>query len=234
MTNRLFTRSERRIITALLVVFILAFLGILPSLFKSCDGCRSRGNGYSSDIDSSVFIDIKTKNNVDLCKWALMAYENNWGYVYGTWGNVLSETALDNRLAQYPDIVGENEAFIRQNYIGKRVTDCSGLIKGYCWYTPYGNSIDYCGGVMPDLGANKMLEFATEKGDIETMPEILGLAVCADGHIGVYIGDGWVIEAKSTLDGVCRTRLKDRPWTHWCKLPYIEYDDSARSLDDYQ
>lgn len=81
---------------------------------------------------------------------------------------------------------------------------------------------------MPDLGANRMIDNAVEKGEIETIPEILGLAVWADGHIGVYIGNGWVIEAMGTVEGVCKTRLDDRPWTHWCKLPYIEYDDNAK------
>ena len=30
------------------------------------------------------------------------------------------------------------------------------------------------------------------------MPDIPGLAVWHDGHIGVYIGDGYVIEAMNT------------------------------------
>lgn len=228
MKTAIFTKQEKRIIGSLLIVFVLALLGITPSLIKACNNCREDKCEYTDILDTSNFVDITTKNNIDLCQWAIMAYENDWGYVYGTWGNALTETAFENRLAQYPIIVGEHESFIRRNYIGKRVTDCAGLIKGYCWYTPQSRIIEYCGGEMPDLGANKMIDNAVVKGEIDTIPEILGLAVWADGHIGVYIGEGWVIEAMGTLEGVCKTRLDDRPWTHWCKLPYIEYSDEAK------
>lgn len=39
---------------------------------------------------------------------------------------------------------------------------------------------------------------ASVSGTIDTMPDIPGLAVWHDGHIGVYIGDGYVIEAMNT------------------------------------
>lgn len=65
------------------------------------------------------------------------------------------------------------------------------------------------------------------KGDIDTMPEIIGLIVHLPGHVGVYIGGGWVIEARGFNHGVVLTRLKDRPWTSWFKCPYIEYIDDA-------
>ena len=77
---------------------------------------------------------------------------------------------------------------------------------------------------MPDIAANQMYYSAVESGTIDTIPEIPGLAVWHDGHIGVYIGDGWVIEAAGTKYGVIKTELKGRGWTHWLKVPYISYD----------
>lgn len=65
---------------------------------------------------------------------------------------------------------------------------------------------------------------ATESGPIDTMPDIPGLAVWHDGHIGVYIGGGQVIEAMGTKYGVVKTELAGRGWTHWLKIPYINYD----------
>ena len=59
---------------------------------------------------------------------------------------------------------------------------------------------------------------------IDTMPDIPGLAVWHDGHIGVYIGGGQVIEAMGTKYGVVKTELANRGWTHWLKIPYINYD----------
>lgn len=42
-------------------------------------------------------------------------------------------------------------------------------------------------------------------------------------HIGIYIGNGEVIEAMNTLRGVTRTKLVGREWTHWLQIPYISY-----------
>ena len=44
------------------------------------------------------------------------------------------------------------------------------------------------------------------------------------GHVGLYVGDGWVIEAMGTKHGVKKTRLTERHWTHWLKIPYISYE----------
>mgnify|MGYP001044305138 CR=1 FL=1 len=73
--------------------------------------------------------------------------------------------------------------------------------------------------------ANAMFANATVKGTIDTIPEIPGLAVWVDGHIGIYIGNGEVIEAMNTLRGVTRTKLAGREWTHWLQIPYISYID---------
>lgn len=77
---------------------------------------------------------------------------------------------------------------------------------------------------MPDLGANQMYYSASVSGTIDTMPDIPGLAVWHDGHIGVYIGNGEVIEAMGTKYGVVKTELAGRGWTHWLQIEYINYD----------
>ena len=58
---------------------------------------------------------------------------------------------------------------------------------------------------------------------MDTMPEIVGLAVWKQGHIGVYIGSGYVIESMGTKYGVVRTELSKRSWSGWCKIPCIDY-----------
>lgn len=64
---------------------------------------------------------------------------------------------------------------------------------------------------------------ATRKGKIATMPDTPGLAVWKAGHIGVYIGNGEVVEAMGTKYGVVKTQLEGRGWTHWLEIPYIDY-----------
>lgn len=41
--------------------------------------------------------------------------------------------------------------------------------------------------------------------------------------IGVYIGNGEVIEAQGTAYGVVKTELNGRGWTKWLKIPNIKY-----------
>ena len=188
------------------------------------DGSFTRGDGSSIEIDVSAFVDPTTKNATDLVTYAINAYESGWGYVWGTFGSVLTEGLFQAKLEQYPDGVGNYEEFIRNNWVGKRTTDCCGLIKGYGWLDPETMSINYGTNGMPDLGANQMYYNASESGTIDTIPEIPGLAVWHDGHIGVYIGNGYVIEAMGTKYGVVKTQLEGRGWTHWLKVEYINYD----------
>ena len=39
----------------------------------------------------------------------------------------------------------------------------------------------------------------------------------------MYIGGGYAVEERRFNYGCVRTRVKDRPWTHWYKLPFIDY-----------
>lgn len=188
------------------------------------------GNIRATTIDISDFTDPATKNNLDIVKWAIHAQEKGWGYVYGTYGSVLDETLLTSKIAQYPDEVGGYEDFIRQNWLGGRTADCVGLIKGYGWYNTETAQIEIGANGMPDIGADTMYENAAEKGTIDTIPEIPGLAVWHEGHIGIYIGNGEVIQAANTNAGVIRTPIGQSGWTHWLKVPYIKYiEESEKS-----
>ena len=180
----------------------------------------STRNAY---INTSNYVDPSTKNNLDLVKWSEFAADKGWGYVWGTYGTVLSPDFLESKIIQYPDEVGGKEDFIRENWLGKRTADCVGLIKGYSWYDTASQMTILVSNGMPDIGADTMYENATDKGTIDTIPEIPGLAVWKEGHIGVYIGDGKVVEAYGTTSGVIRSELANGGWTHWLKIPYISY-----------
>ena len=174
-------------------------------------------------IDTSDYTDPNTKNNFDLVKWAEYAADKGWGYVYGTYGTVLSESMLTAKMEQYPDEVATKEQFIRDTWLGKRTADCVGLIKGYGWFNTVSQDTEIGANGMQDLSANGMYDVATVKGEISTIPETPGLAVWKDGHIGIYIGDGNVVEAYGTERGVIRSALADGGWTHWLEVPSINY-----------
>ena len=196
-----------------------------PSYEGDTSGGGSITPGGSGDnaIDISAFVSPGTKNNLDLAAYAIQAWENGWGYVWGTYGNVLTQSLFDYKLQQYPDGVGKYAAFIRENWLNRRTADCVGLIKGYGWLDAQSLEIRYGTNGMPDYSANQMYQSAAESGTMDTMPDIVGLAVWKPGHIGVYIGNGYVIEAMGTKYGVVKTELAKRNWSGWCKIPYIDY-----------
>ena len=90
-------------------------------------------------------------------------------------------------------------------------------------------TIDYNTNGMPDYNADRMYasakENGTEYGGMDTMPDIVGLGLWKQGHWGVYVGNGYAIEAMGTQYGVVRTKVEGRGWQGWCKIPYIQYDD---------
>ena len=180
-------------------------------------------------IDTSNYTDPNTKNNTDLVLWAEHAANKSWGYVYGTYGTVLSESMLTAKMEQYPDEVATKEQFIRDTWLGKRTADCVGLIKGYGWFNTVSQETEIGSNGMQDWSANGMYNAATVKGEISTIPETPGLAVWKDGHIGVYIGNGTVVEAYGTERGVIRSALADGGWTHWLEVPSISYNEQEET-----
>lgn len=190
----------------------------------SFSGEVAYGAGGDTDLTAAGFTDPDTKNAEDLVVYVTHAWENQWGYVWGTFGQVLTESLLEQKISQYPSGVGDKEEIIREKWLGGRTADCVGLIKSYGWLDADDLRIRYGSGGMPDIGADAMYYNAQVKGSLDTMPETPGLAVWRSGHIGVYVGDGEVIEAMGTAYGVVRTQLAERSWTAWLEIPYISYD----------
>ena len=151
-------------------------------------------------------------------------------YWYGTFGNTATQSLLTAKTKQYPGHYTNGRMKKYKSQIGERVHDCVGLIKGYLWSdsatsTPKYNSSQ-------DVSANGMLGKCREQGKIETIPEIPGILVFMSGHVGVYIGNGYVIEAKGFDYGVVQTKLNGRGWTHWGKCPFITYVDTKPVKND--
>ena len=150
---------------------------------------------------------------VDYCKAQL-----GFPYWYGTFGQKATQGLLRQKSAQYPSQYKWSD-FVEQ--YGERVHDCVGLIKGYLWCdSPTSNPIY---NVNQDKDVSGMLANCSINGNISTMPDEPGVLVFMDGHVGIYIGNGKVIEARGHLYGVVETKLKERKWTKWGKLDWIDY-----------
>lgn len=183
-----------------------------------------------AEISIAGFMDKTTKNNLDLVKWCENAYKNGWGYVYGGYGQVCTKQYLDQQASLFPrnNEAGGEIRQVGEKWLGKRVCDCIGLIKSYAWYNADSGEIVAGSNGFTDFGANTIWSNVTESGAISTMPDTPGLAVWMNGHIGVYVGNGEVIEAQGTAYGVVKTELNGRGWTKWLKIPNIKYIDKNK------
>lgn len=179
----------------------------------------------STCIDTSRFENIGIKNSADLVTYVLQAADSGWGYVYGTYGTVLTDSILAQKEKQFPDNILPYKAFIQENWMGRRTADCVGLIKGYAWLDPATTNFTIGANGMPDVSADGMYAAAAVKGTMDTMPDVPGIAVWQSGHIGVYVGNGTVVEAKGTMYGVVKSELSKGSWQGWCYLPAIQYTE---------
>lgn len=157
------------------------------------------------------------KTNIGLVEYAKAQLGKE--YWYGTYGSAASESYYKAKKRQYPSYYLWS---YKAEWAGMKVHDCVGLIKGYLWsLSPTDSKPKYNGA--QDVSANGMKSRCEVKGKIKTMPEVIGLLVFYDGHVGIYEGNGKVLEARGHKYGVVRTSLNARPWKEWGYCPYIEY-----------
>lgn len=111
--------------------------------------------------------------------------------------------------------------------------DCSGLIKGILWGYP--DKGKYASNGVPDTNANNMI--ATHcSGVTKDMKQLRkGMVVWMSGHIGIYCGDGVVVESSPRWEnGIQRTypvgcpiankhHLNQRKWSKCGYLKWVDY-----------
>lgn len=154
-----------------------------------------------------------------LVEFAENALSERWGYVLSGQGETYSKE-LAEFWAKVRTGVASPEYFIKDcaRWFGHIVVDCSGLIVQAMRSADPGYS---------DRTANTFRSQFVESGPIASIPEISGLAVWREGHIGIYIGNGQVIEAAGYRWGVVQTPINapkgGKSWTHWGKLRDVDY-----------
>ena len=146
---------------------------------------------------------------------------DGWGYIYGTWGTqwTAKKQAASTR---------EMTVRYGSKWIGKMVTDCSGLLR---W-------------ALKQLGENivhharyQYTDYCDHKGKLvnghreDGQPILPGTAVFLQGkekkihHVGVYVGGDVCIEAKGTIYGVVSSHLNH--WDHWGELNMVDYTNAG-------
>ena len=140
-------------------------------------------------------------------------------YVMGTQGKTFTKTLYQNLVKWNPAKWFTLTRRLKvKKWIDQEVTDCHGLIE---WFVREQSGVAY------DTTADSAFLAATEKGTIERILEQPGICVRYPGHVGIYIGSGYVVEARGFDYGVCITQLKSRPWTHWYRHNRIKYTDAV-------
>ena len=154
----------------------------------------------------------------DLIAKVRQAHSEGWGYIWGTRGQTWTQAQQDKATRAMTVRYG-------QKWVGKRVADCSGLIK---WaFRELGGDIYH--------GSNTMWnKYTDSKGTLTgTVTLRPGTAVFTvsngvRGHVGVYIGGGKCIEAKGTAYGVVQSDLSR--WDEWGELTGVDYDLPAETV----
>lgn len=168
-----------------------------------------------------------SNTNLELVDFAKKALVEKWGYCLGTFGQVLSPALLQQKLSQGSGVGAYNTAnrAYLNSFMGKRVSDCYGLVKGFVWWN--GGNVRYVAN--QDRNQEGAFNSAKEKGPLSNMPEIPGLVLWMKGHAGIYIGNGEFIECKGAPVGMIKGKITSgkvvsgSPFTHWFKDTYIDY-----------
>lgn len=166
-----------------------------------------------------------TVKPADLIDHCMRYYREGWGYIYGAYGQIWTQekqnAATDEQTKKYG-----------QQWVGKHVIDCSGV-----WYL----AMKELGSYMYH-GSNTMWNsYTVSKGRLsagkrtdgqDLKPATAIFTGINDGdhnHVGIYIGNGQVLEAGGVQKGVIITSITLSKWTCWGEMKYVDYSGSGSS-----
>jgi hypothetical protein len=184
--------------------------------------------------EAPTMADTQTPGKItaaELAAFAVKCFEDGVRYWYGTCYYPCTNSLLASKTKQYPTHYAANrQAGYRADIAaGAMCCDCIGLIKGAMWSSLGTTTSKYGANDCPDKGANGMLDYCKAQkarwGKMSTYPDTPGLLLHKDGHVGVSIGGGYAIEAKSYADDLVKSAVAGRGWTDWAELPFIDYSN---------
>lgn len=189
-------------------------------------------------------MNMATIKTADLIAKFQYALDNHWGYILNTWHTQWSQALQNSKVKYMENKYGSGwkdnksaqsdssytAALYGSKWIGHWVTDCSGL---FYW------AFKELGGYMYH-GSNTMWnKYCTAKGKLtngqrsdgqELKPgtAVFVLKGTSDrSHVGLYIGNGTVIEASGTQSGVITTKITNKKWAEWGELKGVNYSSAA-------
>ena len=157
----------------------------------------------------------------------LIPLRQAWGYIWGYAGVTWTED-LQDKIEQTTDENREASRNYGSQWIGRKVTDCSGLLR---W------ALKQLGEEIPHQARYQYTDHCRAKGKLidgkrdDGQPILPGTAVFLAApqtkihHVGVYVGQGICVEAKGARYGVVTSKLDH--WDHWGELKAVDYTDAA-------
>lgn len=183
---------------------------------------RKLPNINISDAELSHLFSL-TVNNYSLVKHVLNCRDENTKYVYGGLMEEINKDKILELADLYPDFYTKQKTKELLQSEGALGCDCSGLIKSF--FFSYNRKYYH---QFLDRNSYMMLDIAKHSGNIDTLPELPGICLEMPGHVGIYLGNGSVIESTSNKafgDGIVTTNLLDRKWNHWFSCYFIYYKE---------
>lgn len=169
-------------------------------------------------------------NRNDLIAKFQEALDNQWGYIWGKTHEMWSDEKQKEYAQKYKDDPDRKlSCEFGGKWAGRWVTDCSGL---FAW------AFKALGGYMYH-GSNTMYKnYCTAKGALinghrdDNQILVPGTAVFtgnekSKNHVGLFCGNGMVIEAAGTKQGVIWSNITADKWKYWGELKGVQYQEGA-------
>ena len=156
------------------------------------------------------------------------ALSEKWGYIWGTAGESWT-AAKQKELEKTTDDDRAQGRKYGSKWIGHKVADCSGL---FSW------AFKQLGGYMYHGSDTMYRKYCAQKGELKKGMRTDGAALKPGtavfvwngkkySHVGLYAGNGTVIEAMGTISGVTTTKVSASKWTHWGELTGVDYSGAG-------
>lgn len=154
------------------------------------------------------------------------ALADDWGYIWGTAGELWT-AVKQKELEKTTDADRANSRKYGAQWIGHKVADCSGL---FSW------AFKQLGGYMYHGSDTMYRKYCTATGELKSGARTDGQGLKPGTavfvwkeskkkytHVGLYVGNGLVIEAAGARQGVISGKVTASKWTHWGELKGVDY-----------
>ena len=164
---------------------------------------------------------------------AALATMQNTMYVLGGWGQLATSKNKAKAISQYAYNKKRKDAIESAPY-RTWFFDCVCFVKSLCW----GWSANYCSTNGGAVYASNGVPDTTEKGllnmcganvwDINDKSHLVpGCLMYMNGHVGLYAGEGKVIECSPACGGVRVTQVTYQQWKCYGMFEFIDYGNDT-------